>query len=87
MADSYYTSLGRTVTNAIAVESESTGPNVPTTSEILHPDSEAIFHVKESDPKAVVKNARLVAYKSINTDFIGPYSTRAAALAAQEESS
>jgi len=87
MADSYYTSKGGAVVNAVALESQSTGANVPTTSEIIHPDADGIFHVKEADPKAVTKNAKMVAYQVINTAVIGPYSSRAAALAAQEESS
>lgn len=86
MADSYYTSKGRTVKNAVALESQSTGANVPTLSEIVHPDADAIFHVKDGDPKAADKNLRMVAYQSVNPAVIGPYSTRAAALAAQESS-
>jgi hypothetical protein len=87
MADSYYTSKGAAVTNAIALESQSTGANVPTLSEIIHPDSDGIFHVKESDPKAAAKNLRMVAYQSVNAAVLGPYENRALALAAQEESS
>ena len=87
MADSYYTSKGAAVTNAVALESQSTGANVPTLSEIIHPDSDGIFHVKESDPKAAAKNLRMVAYQSVNAAVLGPYASRALALAAQEESS
>lgn len=87
MADSYYTSKGAAVTNAIALESQSTGANAPTLSEIIHPDSDGIFHVKESDPKAKAKNLCMVAYQSVNTAVIGPYKSRTLALAAQEESS
>jgi len=87
MADSYYTSKGAAVTNAVALESQSTGANVPALSEIIHPDSDGIFHVKESDPKATAKNLRMVAYQSVNAAVLGPYSSRALALAAQEESS
>jgi len=87
MADSYYTSKGAAVTNAVALELQSTGANVATLSEIIHPDSDGIFHVKESDPKAKAKNDRMVKYKSVNTAVIGPYNSRALALAAQEESS
>jgi hypothetical protein len=87
MDDSYYTSKGAAVTNAIALESQSTGANVPTLSEIIHPDSDGIFHVKESDPKAADKNLRMVAYQSVNAAVLGPYNSRAVALAAQEESS
>ena len=87
MADSYYTSKGAAVTNAIALESQSTGANVPTTSEIIYPDSDGIFHVKESDPKAKAKNFCMVAYQSVNAAVIGPYKSRTLALAAQEESS
>ena len=86
MADSYYTSKGAAVTNAVALESQSTGANVPTLSEIIHPDSDGIFHVKESDPKAADKNLRMVAYQSVNAAVLGPYESRALALAAQEES-
>ena len=87
MADSYYTSKGAVVTNAVALESQSTGANVPTLSEIIHPDSDGIFHVKESDPKAADKNLRMVAYQSVNAAVLGPYNSRALALAAQEKSS
>lgn len=87
MADSYYTSKGAVVTNAVALESQSTGANVPTLSEIIHPDSDGIFHVKESDPKAAAKNLCMVAYQSVNAAVLGPYESRALALAAQEESS
>lgn len=87
MADSYYTSKGAVVTNAIALESQSTGANVPTLSEIIHPDSDGIFHVKESDPKAAAKNLCMVEYQSVNAAVLGPYNSRALALAAQEESS
>ena len=87
MADSYYTSLGRTVTNAVMLESQPTGANVPHTAEIVHPDADAIFHIKQTDPKSTVKNARMVAYQAINSALLGPYSTRAEALSAQEESS
>jgi hypothetical protein len=87
MADSYYTSKGAVVTNAVALESQSTGANVPTLSEIIHPDSDGIFHVKESDPKAAAKNLCMVAYQSVNAAVLGPYDSRARALAAQEESS
>jgi hypothetical protein len=87
MADSYYTSKGAVVTNAVALESQSTGANVPTLSEIIHPDSDGIFHVKESDPKAADKNLRMVAYQSVNAAVLGPSESRALALAAQKESS
>ena len=88
MADSYYTSLGGTgVTNAIMLESQPTGANVPTTAEIVHPDSDGIFLVKDGDPKGTVKNARMVAYQTLNPALLGPYANRALALAAQEESS
>lgn len=87
MVDSYYTSKGAVVTNAIALESQSTGANVPTLSEIIHPDSDGIFHVKESDPKAAAKNLCMVAYQSVNAAVLGPYNSRALALDAQEESS
>jgi len=43
--------------------------------------------VKESDPKAADKNLRMVAYQSVNAAVLGPYNSRALALAAQEESS
>ena len=86
MADSYYTSLGKTLTNAIMLESQPTSANVPHTAEIIHPDADAIFLVKASDPKSTVKNARMVAYQVINASLLGPYSSRAAALAAQESS-
>ncbi len=87
MADSYYTSKGAAVTNAVALESQSTDANVSTLSEIIHPDSDGIFHVKESDPKAKAKNLRMLEYQFVNTAVIGPYNSRALALAAQEESS
>ena len=87
MADFYYTSKGAVVTNAVALESQSTGANVPTTSEIIYPDSDGIFHVKESDPKAKAKKLCMVAYQSVNAAVIGPYESRTLALAAQEESS
>ena len=88
MADSYYTSLGGTgVTNAIMLESQSTGANVPTTAEIVNPDSDGLFLIKDGDPKKTVKNARMVAYQTLNPALLGPYATRALALAAQNESS
>ena len=87
MADSYYTSKGAAVTNAVALESQSTGANVPTLAEIIHPDSDGIFHVIESAPKATAKSLRMVAYQSVNAAVLGPYNSRALALAAQEESS
>ena len=88
MADSYYTSLGGTgVTNAIMLESQSTGANVPHTAEIVHPDSSGLFLIKDGDPKGTVKNARMVAYQTLNSALLGPYATRALALAAQNESS
>jgi len=87
MADSYYTSKGAAVTNAVALESQSTEANASTLSEIIHPDSDGIFHVKESDPKAKAKNLCMGAYQFVNTAVIGPYNSRALALAAQEESS
>ena len=88
MADSYYTSLGGTgVTNAIMLESQSTGANVPHTAEIINPDSDGIFLIKDGDPKGTVKNARMVAYQTLNTALLGPFATRELALAAQNESS
>ena len=88
MADSYYTSLGGTgVTNAIMLESQPTGANVPHTAEIVNPDSDGIFLIKDVDPKGTVKNARMVAYQTLNTDLLGPFASRALALAAQNESS
>ena len=88
MADSYYTSLGGTgVTNAIMLESQPTGANVPITAEIVNPDSNGLFLVKDGDPKGTVKNARMVAYQTLNSALLGPYATRALALAAQNESS
>ena len=88
MADSYYTSLGGTgVTNAIMLESQSTGANVPITAEIVNPDSNGIFLIKDGDPKWTVKNARMVAYQALNSALLGPYASRALALAAQDESS
>ena len=88
MADSYYTSLGGTgVTNAIMLESQPTGANVPHTAEIVNPDSDGVFLIKDGDPKGAAKNARMVAYQSLNTALLGPFATRALALAAQNESS
>ena len=88
MADSYYTSLGGTgVTNAIKLESQPTGANVPHTAEIVTPDSDGLFLIKDGDPKGTVKNARMVAYQTLNSALLGPYATRALALAAQNESS
>ena len=86
MADSYYTSLGGTgVTNAIMLESQPTGANVPHTAEIVAPDADGLFLIKDGDPKGTVKNARMVAYKTLNSALLGPYATRALALAAQNE--
>jgi hypothetical protein len=88
MADSYYTSLGGTgVTNAIMLESQPTGANVPHTAEIVAPDADGLFLIKDGDPKGTVKNARMVAYQTLNSALLGPYATRALALAAQNESS
>ena len=88
MADSYYTSLGGTgVTNAIMLESQPTGANVPHTAEIVAPDADGLFLIKDGDPKGTVKNARMVAYQTLNSALLGPFATRALALAAQNESS
>ena len=88
MADSYYTSLGGTgVTNAIMLESQPTGANVPHTAEIVAPDADGLFLIKDGDPKGTVKNERMVAYQTLNPALLGPYATRALALAAQNESS
>ena len=88
MADSYYTSLAGTgVTNAIMLESQSTGVNVPVTAEIVAPDENGLFLIKDGDPKGTVKNARMVAYQSMNPALLGPYANRALALAAQVEES
>jgi hypothetical protein len=88
MADTYYTSLGGTgVTNAIMLESQPTGANVPHTAEIVAPDADGLFLIKDGDPKGTVKNARMVAYQTLNSALLGPYATRALALAAQNESS
>ena len=86
MADSYYTSLGGIgVANSIMLESQPTGANVPHTAEIVAPDADGLFLIKDGDPKGTVKNARMVAYQTLNPALLGPYATRALALAAQNE--
>lgn len=85
MADSYYTSKGRTETQAIMLAEEPTGPNVPHFAVVVHPDEDAIFFVADNDPKKTAKLARLSAYQGVNPLLIGPYTSRELALAAQEE--
>ena len=84
MADNFYTSLGGLHRDAFMLSKESTGPNVAPIAHVLHPDDDGIYQILDTDNKASDLVTLMGAFVGEGGILLGPHSTRAAAVAAQE---